>query len=313
MLVLGRQGAEMVWRNAAGAPRMLRHVAVVAVNGRGPVSVSPIGSEVGRAITLARANGTAASRDMILWDGVGLSSEQVDELSTRSGLRVRPSDALATLGVETAPDALAGGNDDEHAAAEADVFAPALSLALAAGERDRLPVDFKHSRLAPPKQRRVGRGTTWGVIVAAALVLGLGGLYFAVERRQGELDVLEKSLKDNVDTVKAAQASVERYTVAKGFFETRPPMLDALAEISKLFRDGENIWVTSFTGKDDRKITLQGKADSERTVRALLTRIKENPKKFADAQLLNIAAQEGTQRRSAEVSFSIRFSYIATE
>jgi hypothetical protein len=313
MLVLGRQGAEMVWRNAAGAPRMLRHVAVVAVNGHGPVSVSPIGSEVGRAITLARANGTAASRDMVLWDGVGLSAEQVDELSTRSGLRVRPSDALATLGVETAPDALAGGNDDEHAAAEADVFAPALSLALAAGERDRLPVDFKHSRLAPPKQRRVGRGTTWGVIVAAVLVLGLGGLYLAVERRQGDLDVLEKSLKDNVDNVKAAQASVERYTVAKGFFETRPPMLDALAEISKLFRDNESIWVTSFTAKDDRKITLQGKADSERTVRGLLTRIKENPKKFADAQLLNIAAQEGTQRRSAEVSFSIRFSYIATE
>jgi hypothetical protein len=144
-------------------------------------------------------------------------------------------------------------------------------------------------------------------------VLGLGGLYLAVERRQGDLDVLEKSLKDNVDNVKAAQASVERYTVAKGFFETRPPMLDALAEISKLFRDNESIWVTSFTAKDDRKITLQGKADSERTVRGLLTRIKENPKKFADAQLLNIAAQEGTQRRSAEVSFSIRFSYIATE
>jgi hypothetical protein len=318
MLVLGRQGAEMVWRNAAGAPRMLRHVAVVAVNGRGPVSISPIGSEVGRAITLTRGNGTPASRDMVLWDGVGLSSEQVDELSSRSGLRVRPSDALATLGVETAPDALAGGGgggEDDHgpSATDADVFAPALSLALAAGDRDRLPIDFKRSRLAPPKQRRVGRGTTWGVIIAAVLVLGLGGLYLAAERRQGELDSLEQSLKDNVDNVKAAQASVERYTVAKGFFDTRPPMLDALAEISKLFRDNESIWVTSFTAKDDRKINLQGKADSERTVRALLTRIKENPTKFADAQLLNIAAQEGTQKRSPEVSFSIRFSYIVTE
>jgi len=150
---------------------------------------------------------------------------------------------------------------------------------------------------------------------------------------RGEFNALDQSLKDNVDNVKAAQASVERYNVAKGFFETRPPMLDALREISLLFRDGDNIWVTSFTAKDDRKsqaltakddrkspagqrafeeVTIQGKADNDKTVRALLTRMKENPN-FADAQLLSIAVQEGTQRRAQEVLFSIRFSYTATE
>ena len=313
MLVLGRQGAEMVWRNAEGAPRMLRHVAVIAVNGHGPVSVTPIGSEVGRALTLARGNGTPASREMILWDGVGLSADQVNELSTRSGLSVRPGDALASLGVDAAPDALATKDDHRaQAAADGDVFAPALALALAAADRDRLPVDFKHSRLTPPKQRRVGRGTTWAAIGGAVALLALGGLYFAVQSRERELNTLNAQLKEGAADVKAAQASVERTNVARGFFETRPPMLDALREIALMFRDDERIWITSFTAKDDRKVTLQGKADADRTVRALLKRLKENPR-FADAKLGNSTVTEGTQNRPSEVTFSITFSYVTTE
>src|SRR5258706_2501396 len=45
MLLLGRQGAEMVWRHD-GAPRMLRHVSVLAVNGHGPVTLNSLGSEL---------------------------------------------------------------------------------------------------------------------------------------------------------------------------------------------------------------------------------------------------------------------------
>jgi hypothetical protein len=291
---------------------MLRHVSVVAANGHGPVSVSPLGSELGRAVSLTRGNGTPASRELILWDGVGLSAEQMDDLSTRSGLRVRRDDLLASLGVEAAPDAVAGGDEHPQGATDADVFAPALALALAGGDRDLLPIDFKRSRLTPPKQRRVGRGTTWAVIAGVVLVLGLGSLYFVVEGKQRELNGLETVLKDNVDNAKAAQASVDRYNVARGFFETRPPVLDALREISTLFREDEQIYITSFVGKEDRKITLQGKADTDRTVRGLLKRIKENPK-FADAKLGGIALQEGTQNRRPEVVFSITLSYIATE
>jgi hypothetical protein len=312
MLVLGRQGAEMVWRNAAGVPRMLRHVAVVAVNGHGPVAVSPIGSEVGRALTLARGNGTPASREMILWDGVGLSPDQLSELATRSGLTVRPGDASASLGVETAPDALATADDRRDAATDGDVFAPALALALAAADREHLPVDFKHSRLTPPRQRRIGKGTTWAAVAGVALALGLGGIYYAVEKRQREFNALEADLKENVDRVKVAQAQVDRTNTARGFFETRPPVLDVLREISLLFRDDERIWITSFVAKEDRKVTLQGKADSDRTVRALLKRVKENPK-FADVKLGGSTVQEGTQNRSSEVLFSISLSYIATE
>jgi Tfp pilus assembly protein PilN len=247
---------------------------------------------------------------MILWDGVGLSSDQVSELSTRSGLNVRPGDALASLGVEAAPDAVA---DDEHgAAADADVFAPALALALAAGDRDRLPIDFKRSRLTPPKRRRIGKGTTWAVVAGVVLVLGLGGLYYAVEKRQREYNVLEADLKENVEPVKTAQAQVDRTNTARGYFDTRPPVLDVLREISQLFNENDAIWITSLVAKDDHKVTLQGKADSDRTVRALLKRVKENPK-FADVKLGGSTVTEGPQKRSSEVLFSITLNYIATE
>ena len=314
MLVLGRQGAEMVWRNAAGAPRMLRHVSVIAANGHGPVSITPLGSELGRAVSLTRGNGTPASREMILWDGVGLSSDQVSELSTRSGLSVRTGDALASLGLEAAPDAIAG--DDGGHTPDADVFAPALALALSAAEHDRLPIDFKRSRLTPPKQRRIGKGTTWAVVGGVVLVLGLGALYFAVEKRQNEFNALEADLKANVDRVKTAQAQVDRTNTARGYFETRPPVLDVLREISTLFHDDESIWITSITAKDDKKVTLQGKADSDRTVRAFLKRVKENPK-FVDVKFGGSADNPGpgtgTQRRSSEVAFSMTLSYVVKE
>jgi len=314
MLVLGRQGAEMVWRNAGGTPRMLRHVSVIAANGHGPVSVAPLGSELGRAVSLTRGNGTPASREMILWDGVGLTSDQVSELSTRSGLSVRPGDVLASLGLEAAPDAIAAGDDGGHTP-DADVFAPALALALAGTEHERLPIDFKRSRLTPPKQRRVGKGTTWAVVGGVVLALGLGGLYFAVEKRQREFNALEADLKGNVDRVKTAQAQVDRTNTARGYFETRPPVLDVLREISTLFRDDESIWITSVVAKDDKKVTLQGKADSDRTVRALLKRVKENPKfvdvKFGGTQQNNEGT--GTQRRSSEVTFSMTLSYLVKE
>jgi Tfp pilus assembly protein PilN len=325
MLVLGRQGAEMVWRHQ-GSPKMLRHVSVMAVNGHGPVNVAPLASELGRNVALTRANGMPVARELLLWDGVGLSPEQVGELATRSGLSVRAGDALATLGVEAEPDALAADGDPVAATAapaHADVFAPALSLALAAADPQLLAVDFKHSRLTPPRERRFGRRSTWGVILGAALVLAGVGLYAAVERQQSEFDQLNKQLKDTQGDVKDAQAKIDRANYGRGFFDTRPPYLDSLREISTLFRDDERIYVTSFSaketreqnaaaGKENREIRVSGKADTDRTVRALVERLKKDPK-FANVQLLSSTVQEGTGNRSAEVSFSIVASYIAPE
>ena len=76
MLVVGRQGAEMVWQND-GTPRLLRHVALPAGSGTDLPSLGPLGAELRRTVTLIPTNGSGAVRELLLCDGLGLSEQQV--------------------------------------------------------------------------------------------------------------------------------------------------------------------------------------------------------------------------------------------
>jgi hypothetical protein len=317
MLLLGRQGAEMVWRHE-GSPRMLRHVSVVAANGHG-VSVAPLGLELSRAVTLTRVNGSPTPGELMLWDSVGLSADQVGELSDRSGLAVRQADARVELKVESA---------GAQAAVADDSFAPALALALAGADRDALPVDFKRSRLTPQKARRVGRKSVWAGAVGALLAVGILALYLDVRAREAEVAAITQRLADNKDSIKAAENMVGRVNYTRGFFEARTPYLDCLADLTKAFpaRDNELIWVTSLTLRESREPTpqqlqqqgpsarwpkgqAQGKADRNDTVLSVLQTLKRNPK-FANVQILDLRDAGG---RTREVSFSIGFSYVTPE
>ena len=86
-------------------------------------------------------------------------------------MRIRampPSDAL---GVETATLAAATATSaDPSEPAPAPVigrFAPAMALALNGADPTLLPVDFKHSRLAPPRVRRLSRRAMLGISALA--------------------------------------------------------------------------------------------------------------------------------------------------
>jgi hypothetical protein len=300
MLLVGRQGAEMVWRHG-GAPRMLRHVAIAAVNGHGPVSVGPLGLELSRAVALTRVNGQATARELMLWDAVGLSSAQVSELAERTGLAVRPGDARKELGVESVNGQDGGG----------DAFAPALALAVAGADRDLLPVDFKHTRLAPVKAARVGRKTAWGGTIATVVVLGTFLLYWDVRAREIDLARLTKDLDTHKSEFKAAENMVGRVTYSRGFFETRPPYLECMRDVTVAFptRESEQIWVTTLTLRENRKGQIQGRANNNETVRTVLESLKRSPK-FTGVQLIDLRDSGG---RTREVTFSIGFSYIAVE
>jgi hypothetical protein len=307
MLLLSRQGGEIVWGHG-GAPRALRHVAGVAVNGHGPVSVAPLGSELSRTLAFTRANG--ASRDMLLWDGIGLEPDQLSELSDRSGLRVRSADPMSVLG-------LAPGNAGPKVAADpatGQSIAPALSLALAAADRRRLPVDFKRSRLAPPPKRRLSRGATWSIVGGAVLLLGTIALYVDVERRQSELDQTNAQVKAMAPEVKTARELAARVTYAGGFFgKTRPPYLDCLKELSeRAFRDADAraIWATSFTLHANRKGQLQGKAVNEKSIRDLVDRIKLN-RQFAD--VTGEWRDAGGKTREFTYTITFNYTYVAPE
>jgi hypothetical protein len=328
MLFLGRQGAEMVWRSE-GTPRMLRHVAVIAVNGHGPVTLGPLGSELGRALALTRGNGSTGAggaRELLLWDGVGLSDEQLAELSEKSGATMRPSDPLGMLGLEPAPGGGAAtatlSDDEDHATP--DTFAPALSLALAAADRALLPVDFTRSKLTPRRARRVGERTTWAIAAGVFIALALGALYFSVESKQRELDAITRDLDAKKVPLAAAQATFDHVRYATGYLDARPPLLDCLLEISKTYRDEDRIWTTSLSLREEEKRNpadksppgpavrrgqLQGKAADPQTVNNVIDRLSRN-RKFTDVKVQDVRDAGGKTR---EYTFVANFNFIVQE
>jgi hypothetical protein len=326
MLLLGRQGAEVVWRHE-GLPRMLRHMSVFAVNGHGPVTVGPLGSELGRTLTLTRGNGSTGAREMLLWDGIGLSGTQVAELAERSGVRVQPSDTMTMLGLEQASGTVAVGDPAAPAATQtaqalAPSFAPALALAAAAADRNLIPLDFTRSRLTVRRARRIGKRTTWliaaGVLVAAVTI----GLYVVVQQRQSELDGIETQIARNKNELQVAQTVLDRVELTRPYFDARPPLLECLREITLTYHDDDRIWTTSLSLREEerrtekekklppfRKGTLQGKASDSNVVYAVLDRLRKNPK-FQSVQLLKVSDVGG---KSKDVVFTATFNFTATE
>jgi len=326
MLLLGRQGAEMVWRHD-GTPKMLRHVSVLAVNGHGPVTLNSLGSELGRTIALTRSTGTTAARELVLWDGIGLSSDQVAELADRSGVKVRSGQVLSSLGLEEAPGARLNNGEDgaEHVVEE--MYAPALSLALAGADRSLLPLDFRKSRLTPQRKRRVSNQGTWAIVGGALIVLLIVGLYVWVHMRETQLKNIDNAILKSRDKFAQANKMIDRFNYTRTYFEARPPYLDCLAELSKEFPVGERIWITSVTIRDDdrkvdnkgqqiRKGTLQGRASDDREIVSLVRRLKANPKfsevgtqlSWTDAGQKNASGQ-----KINELNFTMSFNYIAQE
>lgn len=321
MLLLGRQGAEMVWRHD-GTPRMLRHVSVLAVNGHGPVTLGSLGSELGRTLALTRGAGTTAARELVLWDGVGLSAEQLTELSDRSGVKVRSGQVLSSLGLEELPAALANGEDGgDSAGASGEMYAPALSLALAGADRGLLPLDFRKSRLTPRRVRRVSRQGTWGIVIAAVVVLGTVGLYVRVQMEESKLQEIQTAYKTDEEKFKQADAMIDRVNYTRGYFDTRPPFLECLYEITKSYHD-EKIWTTNLTLRDEekrlptekgppvRRGQLQGRAADHNTAIRVLQLLQRNPK-FTEFGKQWDSHPAGP--KDSEVIFTASFNFIATE
>ena len=254
-----------------------------------------IGGEVKRVVTLLPQNGDAGNRSITLWDSVGLSEAELPVLQDRSGLAVQNQADLKTLGIT-------------GATADAARYAPAIALALSAAER-RLPLDFLHSRLATAKEARVGRKTVWGIVLGVVLVGLIAFLLVDQQQRETELAHLRDLGKERAPEVKAAEALSQKLTVGRGWYETRPSMLECLREITRTFRDEEPIWVSSFTLRDNYKGTLKGKAADRKYIIEIADRLQKN-RNFSDVRYQELREVSGNSR---DVSFSLNFNFTPTE
>ncbi|MEZ0264355.1 MAG: hypothetical protein ACAI43_06485 [Phycisphaerae bacterium] len=304
VVVLGRTGAELVMC-AHGTPRLLRHVSTPAGKDGGPPALGPLSSELARTVAMsggATVNGSA--KDLILWDGVGLTKAQFGELAGRVGMPVTPGDAPSMLRVGTsttngAAAAMAGG---------AGEFAPAISLALAGLDRKRLPMDFTRSRLAPPKVKRVSTQALWGMIGGALLLAALVWLYWTGAQAESEAETVAATRKKMEADVKTARASIDTTNYGRGFYDRRTPVLDVLLEVTNTIQPQDPLWATGFTIRSTGTVTLSGRAARQEIVYTLQNRLLIN-KKFSKVSVSSINQEQSRGREPGATNFTITFTY----
>ena len=296
IVVLSRGGAEMIWREN-GVPRALRHV-TLNMNGHGTPPIAPLTAELRRAVALAGSNGQS-SKDLMLFNGVGLARDEISQLAERMGVQFRPETGIDALRITREP-----SESDSI-----EEFAPAMALAVAGAEPELLPLDFRRSRLAPPQKKRINRRVAWAIALGAVALLAILALYASVHSQESELQTLSSQLDAIQPDVKAADATIDRVRYGRGFFDMRPPVLEALREITLSFRDDERIWVTSFTIRDNGKGQLIGKAADQRTVLAVLGRLSKHPR-FSDVKFQDM---RDADNRARETTFSMSFTFKPVE
>src|SRR5262249_32020559 len=151
--------------------------------------------------------------------------------STRMGMDVKSADGLELLGLPQRFDLEAGQSKPPAG------LAPALSLALAGAKPELLPIDFRHSRLAPPPVKRISRPGVWGIVAGVALLAGIIALWINVHQRQNQLDDLNAQLKTREAEKASAQATLDRLKYGRVYFNPgRPAMLDSLRDLSNAFQ-----------------------------------------------------------------------------
>ena len=300
-VVLSRHGAEIVWHARRG-PRMMRHVAAAPT-----ASTETLGGELRRALMLAPAGAGAgdSSGEVALFRNPALSPQDVRDLQDRLGRPVRTGYTLDTIRATADLKALNGAADQMTP----DAFLPAVALAVTGGSRGACGVDLLHSRLTVEPPARFGRRTITGAALATLSVLLLVLLYLQILQTEADAQLLEDQLLEQKLDIAAAESRLERFNYGRGYFETRPPVLDALREVTLAFRPDEPIWVTNFTLRDNGKGQIQGKASDQRVVLAVLDRLRANPK-FAEVLSQDMREAAGS---SGQWAFTITFTLATRE
>jgi hypothetical protein len=317
MVMLAKHGAEVVWQRE-GMPRGLRHFGLTIANGHGP-SLAPLGQELRRAVALTSTgtNGHAVTDELLLWDGIGLDSSQVAELSERMGVRVRAGDGLALLGMQNAGAAVA--TKEPANKVSVGQYTPAIALAMAGTNPALLPLNLADSKLAPPKVRRFGTKTVWVSVVVALLVIGVSALLVSNNLLERQLATLKEEHLSHSAEIGAARVIQDRVNVSNAFLEKRSPVLECLREIAETFQYNDPMWTTSFVLQEDRDNKdmslvdgrIEGKTTDPNTPFRMTERLKENPR-FSRVQPPSLTPTAGGVRgREQLTSFNIAFRYTA--
>lgn len=302
VLAIGQSGSELT-AQAGPFPTAIRYL-------RSAGQEKAFIGELRRAISSAPSNGKR--HELVVWDGGGLPAGSLNE---SLGLPVRQAD-LPALGV-VAPET---GNGDGRN------YAAAVALALCGVGAGEMPVDFLHSRLAPPKAQRIPRGAAAAVLLAIVLIAGAAYGYNDLQNQQKSLDTYKHRLDDMKGEIAAASAFVSKVSFAQGWHGGNPRYLACLRDLTLAIPEDGQTYATSLvirenvrppgSGAASGTQTKQGEAGTltgslyaktldQQRAQAVLDRLKRVPA-FTDVK------SGGTQSagRGPEVTFSITFTYL---
>jgi len=237
-------------------------------------------------------------RELLVWDEIETDPKRWDALAHRLDMAVRrcASDDWRNL-----PDGRSPTRGGQYSAAAAMALAPLKGRTF--------PVDFLHSRLAPPRQLALRRKVAWGVGVGAAILLAGGLFVFDLIRDEREVIDLEARLAEHAPSLAEAKDVVTKAAFARAWFRRRPQRLDCLRELTLAFPAEGGIWTTSLSMQEDMRGVVAGKATRESLVLDILDRLKANPQ-FCDVKPLYL---RDAGRGGREVAFAMSFRFVGSD
>jgi hypothetical protein len=284
---MGQSGAEIVMQHGED-PTHLRHLNVT--ENTTAESVGALAGEIRRMMASIPTNGTPMT--LALWKGNSTMETMGNMLEQRLSMPVT-TPVVRSLLLSDDPDA--------------EAFAPAIAVALAAIEPAGLPLDFIHSRLTPPKDNShrtaillwsAGVAIVAGIIIAAAMDIS------ALNTRLADVNSQIKKLDPEFSQATKDEA---RLKAVKAWMPQGPHFVACLRDVTALFpRQGGTIWATSLSNsRDYSSWTLVGKAASKDEASQLRSRMLAASDKF-DKPSLSVVEDPATRL----VTFTLQFTYL---
>ena len=268
LLLLLRPGHVEAVIHHEGRPRAIRHLPLPPLP-QGTMSADwrqALSHEVLRLETLmAQGQADPALEKVVIWDGIGLASGDIEEVSESLGSPAGPVVRLEDLGVASA----VSRPEDEK-----ERFAGAVALALAGLRGGSLPVNFLDSHLKERAKQKDGRRLTWVAATVIATLVALG--VYLLDWRQGEEDlaVLNNRLKNMKPDIEVTADTVEKIALARRWTDRRPRFLEPLRELSLALPAEARIWVTSLAMRQEMNNGVKARSADPKTVREVLDHVR---------------------------------------
>jgi Tfp pilus assembly protein PilN len=294
VLHVGQTGAEVVVQHGQD-PAHLRHLNVPD-NGS-PEAAAALAGEIRRMMAAIPKNGTPMT--LAVWRGPSENGQagQGNILEQRLSMPVTTPDLDKLVATDSR---------------DANAYAPAVAVALSAVEPAGLPVDFLHSRLAPPTPPRISPAKQLAIVGGVLAVLLVGGAVFHLNSKDRQLNDLVTKNKANETKVKNALTDESRLKEAQLWIRNGPHFVAVLRDISRLFPTQSNtVWATRLNNmRDIDSWEISGKTTSEQQARALLNSFLQSDR-FSNAKLAYVQEDQAQAGRGNQqlYTFRIQFTY----